>query len=90
MVQIPLRCAAFVLFVCVPQFAPHASGQAYPSAAVRIVVPYPPGGGTDILSRSMSLTRRVKSDAEAAQILSEVRQLAGAANVRRLTGLLGK
>jgi len=54
MVQIPLRSAAFVLFVCVPQFAPHASGQAYPSAAVRIVVPYPPGGGTDILSRSMA------------------------------------
>jgi hypothetical protein len=38
----------------------------------------------------MRLTRRVKSDAEAAQILSEVRQLACAANVRRLTGLLGK
>jgi 2-methylcitrate dehydratase PrpD len=44
----------------------------------------------ELEEKFMRLTRRVKSDAEAAQILSEVRQLAGAANVRRLTGLLGK
>ena len=32
----------------------HVKAQAYPTAPVRIIVPYPPGGGTDILSRSIA------------------------------------
>lgn len=35
--------------------APDAAGQAaYPARAVRMIVPFPPGGGTDITSRTVA------------------------------------
>jgi tripartite-type tricarboxylate transporter receptor subunit TctC len=41
-----LVCAAILLAICID-----ASAQNYPVKTVRIIVPYPPGGGTDIVAR---------------------------------------
>lgn len=49
-------------------FAPLALGQAYPAKTIRVIVPYPPGGGTDTAARviaqkmSVSLARSVIVD----------------------------
>jgi tripartite-type tricarboxylate transporter receptor subunit TctC len=40
-----------LLLVVLAGLALHAFGQGYPSRPVRIIVPYPPGGGNDTLGR---------------------------------------
>lgn len=42
---------ALVLFALAFPIAAHAQGSAYPTKPIRFVVPYPPGGSNDVLSR---------------------------------------
>ena len=49
-----LRIASVLLFtVLIALFAPSAAAGTYPEKPIRIVVPFSPGGGTDLLSRAM-------------------------------------
>jgi tripartite-type tricarboxylate transporter receptor subunit TctC len=47
---IRLACA----FAAAIAFSAHVFAQAYPTGPMRIIVPFPPGGGTDILARSIA------------------------------------
>jgi tripartite-type tricarboxylate transporter receptor subunit TctC len=47
-----LRCVAVLLGAFV--VAGQAAGQAYPGKPIRLIVPFPPGGGTDIVSRHVA------------------------------------
>ena len=46
------RRAALVLALCVAPLA--ASAQDFPTKPVHVIVPFPPGGGTDALARIMA------------------------------------
>src|SRR4051812_6987582 len=56
----PIGALGILVIFGLPAAAPAAETQSFPAGPVRIVSPYPPGGGTDILSRAISqkLTER--------------------------------
>ena len=49
-----LVAKAFFVVMAAAAFAGEAAAQAYPSRPIRIIVPNPPGGSADVLSRLMS------------------------------------
>ena len=51
--QLTSRLTLLMLAVCSPFVVSLASAQAYPSRAVKIIVPYATGGGSDILARQI-------------------------------------
>ena len=46
--------AAFAALACILVVQPAAAQSGYPSKAIRWIVPWPPGGGADVLSRMLS------------------------------------
>ncbi len=50
--RLPLA-AALCLATIVPSGMAAAQSNAYPSKPIRLIVPFPPGGGTDLVSRTM-------------------------------------
>ena len=52
--RLAAHCAAAVLVVAGFLAAPAAQAQAWPSRAVRVIVPFPPGGGLDYFARAIA------------------------------------
>jgi tripartite-type tricarboxylate transporter receptor subunit TctC len=48
------RALFSVVLMMLSALAPHAAAQVYPARAVRIVAPFPPGGGLDLVSRALA------------------------------------
>jgi tripartite-type tricarboxylate transporter receptor subunit TctC len=48
-----LKCGLAAAAICAA-FSSAAQAQAYPSKAIRWIIPFPPGGGTDVISRALS------------------------------------
>ncbi|MGZ8155629.1 MAG: tripartite tricarboxylate transporter substrate binding protein, partial [Burkholderiales bacterium] len=46
--------AALLLSLLLPQLCTIAYGQTYPAKPIRYIIPFPPGGGADLVARSIA------------------------------------
>ena len=49
-----MKCFAYIAAIAAAAAALSAAAQTYPSRPVRLVIPYPPGGGTDVMGRRIA------------------------------------
>ena len=70
-VRVPIWAVAMAGVFAMPLFA---QAQAYPSKPIRLVIPYPPGGGSDIIARPLT---QLMSASMGQQIVVENRGGAG-------------
>jgi tripartite-type tricarboxylate transporter receptor subunit TctC len=49
-----MNCKSVAVLLLLAMFATGASAQGFPGKPVRIVVPFPPGGGTDVVARTVA------------------------------------
>jgi tripartite-type tricarboxylate transporter receptor subunit TctC len=47
------RCLISLALLVTAALAPHASAQQYPAKSIRLILPFPPGGPTDIMGRAL-------------------------------------
>ena len=74
-----LRCAAgAAAMVLATLTATPAGAQQYPAKPVRMIIPFPPGGGSDVVARAVAIKL---SDAWAQQVVVDNRP--GAAKIGR-------